>query len=56
MDLLGLSWEMGNGNQYALTVLFMLTNYVFMIPIKSKTTEEVIKAYLKNECVLCIQG
>ena len=26
----------------------MLTNYVFLFPIKSKTTEEVIKAYLKN--------
>ena len=26
----------------------MFTNYVFMIPLKSKTTEEVIKAYLKN--------
>ena len=25
----------------------MLTNYVFMIPIKSKTTEDVINAYLK---------
>ena len=24
----------------------MLTNYVFMIPIRSKSTEEVIKAYL----------
>ena len=26
----------------------MLTYYIFMIPIKSKTTEVVIKAYLKD--------
>ena len=26
----------------------MTTNYVFMIPIKSKTMEDVIKAYLKD--------
>ena len=26
----------------------MLTNYIFIIPIRSNTTEEVIKAYLKD--------
>ena len=28
----------------------MLTNYVFMIPIRSKSTEEVIKACLTDVC------
>ena len=38
--------EIEKGNQYALTVICMLTNYIFMIPLRSKTTEEVIKVYL----------
>ena len=48
MDILGQYRETENGSKYTLTVICMLTNYVFMIPIKLKTTEEVIKAYLKN--------
>ena len=43
MDLLGPYHETENGNQYALTVICMLTNYVFMIAIKSETTEDIIK-------------
>ena len=39
MDLVGPYRETENGNQYALTVIYMLTNYVFMIPIRSKSTE-----------------
>ena len=46
MDLVGPYRETENGNQYALTVTWMLTNYLFMIPIRSMSTEEVIKAYL----------
>ena len=46
IDLVGPYRETENGNQYALRVICMLTNYVFMIPIRSKNTEEVIKAYL----------
>ena len=48
MDLLGPYHEKDNGNQCALTVICMLTNDVFMIPIKSNTTEEVMKACLKD--------
>ena len=42
--------EMENGNQYALTAICMLSNmfYVFLVPIRTKTTDDVIKAYLKN--------
>ena len=50
IDLLGPYHETENGNQYALTLIYMLTNDIFMIPIKSKTTEEVIKVYLKDVC------
>ena len=46
MDLEGPYKEMENGNQYALITISMLTNYIFMIPIRSKSTDSVIKAYL----------
>ena len=48
MDLLGPYCNTEQGNQYALTVICMLTYYVFMMPIRSKSTKEVIKAYLKG--------
>ena len=48
MDLLGPYHKTENGNQYTLTVICSWTKYIFMIPIKSKTTEAVIKAYLKD--------
>ena len=35
-------------HKYALTVLCMLTGYVFCVPLKTKTTEEVIQAYINN--------
>ena len=34
--------------RYALTVICMLTGYVFCIPLKIKTAEEVLKAYIDN--------
>ena len=48
MDLFGPYSKTESGNQYTLTVICMLTNYVFMIPIKTKTREDVINAYLKD--------
>ena len=48
IDLLGPYSETESGNQYPLTVICMLANYVFMIPIKTKTTEDVINVYLKH--------
>ena len=47
MDLLGPYSEIENGNQCTLTFICMLTNYVFIVPIKTKTTEDIINAYLK---------
>ena len=35
-------------NKYALTVICMLTGYVFCVPLKTKTAEEVIQAYIDN--------
>ena len=35
-------------NRYALTVICVLTGYVFCVPLKTKTTEEVIQAYIDN--------
>ena len=34
------------GKRYALTVVCMLTGYVFCIPLKTKTAEEVLQAYI----------
>ena len=35
-------------NRYALTVICMLTDYVFCVPLKTKIAEEVIQAYIDN--------
>ena len=42
MDLFTAHRETEKGNQYALTIICMSINYVFMILIRSKSTEEVI--------------
>ena len=43
MDLLGPSSKTVKGNQYALTVTGMLMNYVFMIPIRPRSTEKSLR-------------
>ena len=48
MDLLGPHSKTESGSQYVLTVICMLTNYIFMTLIKTKTTKDVINAYLKH--------
>ena len=35
-------------HRYALTVICRLTGYVFCVPLKTKTAEEVIQAYIDN--------
>ena len=55
MDLIGEFHPPSNkGNRYALTVVCMLTGFTFCIPIKSKMTEDIAKAYLDNIC--CVFG
>ena len=47
MDLIGEFYPpTAKKNRYALTVICMLTGYVFCIPLKTKTAEEVIQAYI----------
>ena len=49
MDLIGeFHPPTAKKNRYALTVICMLTGYVFCIPLKTKTAEEVIQAYIDN--------
>ena len=49
MDLIGkFHPPMTKGKRYALTVICMLTGYVFCVPLRTKTTEEVLQAYIDN--------
>jgi transposase InsO family protein len=47
MDLIGYLGEV-RGFKYALTVICMLTGYVFCIPVEDKTAQVVIQAYIDN--------
>ena len=49
MDLIGkFHPPTSRKHRYALTVIYMLTGYVFCVPLKTKATEEVIQAYIDN--------
>ena len=49
MDLIGeFHPPTSKGKRYALTVICMLTGYVFCIPLKTKMAEEVLQAYIDN--------
>ena len=49
MDLIGeFHPPTSRKHRYALTVICMLTGYVFCIPLKTKTAEKVIQAYIDN--------
>ena len=49
MDLIGeFHPPTTKGNKYVLAVICMLTGYVFCIPQKMKTAEEVLQAYIDN--------
>ena len=49
MDLIGeFHPPTSKGKRYALTVICMLTGYVFCVPLKTKITEEVLQAYIDN--------
>ena len=51
MDLIGeFHPASSKGNRYALTAVCMLTGFTFCIPLKSKYTEDVIKAYIDHIC------
>ena len=42
------------GNRYTLTAVCLLTGFTFCIPLKNKSAEEVLNAYLNQIC--CIFG
>ena len=49
MDLIGeFHPPTTKGKRYALMVICMLSGYVFCIPLKTKTSEEVLQAYIDN--------
>ena len=48
MDLIGKYFKISSGHKYALTVICMLTGYVFCIPLKTKTAEEIVDKYLAH--------
>ena len=49
MDLIGeFHPPTSRKHRYALTVICMLTGYVFCVPLKTKAAEEVIQAYIDN--------
>ena len=49
MDLIGEFYPpTSHGHRYALTVVCMLTGFTWCIPLKTKTAEEVVKAYLDH--------
>ena len=55
MDLIGeFHPASSKGNCYTLTAICMLTGFTFCIPLRTKTAEEVVKAYLNHIC--CVFG
>ena len=51
MDLIGeFHPASSKGNRFTLTAVCMLTGFTFCIPLKSKCTEDVIKAYIDHIC------
>ena len=55
MDLIGeLYPPTSKGKRYSLTVICMLTGYVFCVPLKTKTTEEVLQVKRFSKHILII--
>ena len=49
MDLIGeFHPPTSRGHHYALTVVCMLTGFTWCVPLKTKTAEEVVKAYMDH--------
>ena len=51
IDLISLFETTTKGNQYALTVIYMLTNYLTCIPTPDKSTDTWMNSYLKKYIV-----
>ena len=49
MDLIGeFHPPTSRGHPYALTAVCMLTGFTWCVPLKTKTAEEVVKAYMEH--------
>ena len=48
MDLVGRFTRTTSGHEYALTMICMLTGYMFCIPLKMKSAEEIVEKYLTH--------
>ena len=48
MALVGRLTKTSSGHEYALTVICMLTGYMFCIPLKTKLAEEIVDKYLTH--------
>ena len=48
MDTIGCLPVMSRGHQWALTVICMFISYVFVIPMKETSAENVVQAYLSG--------
>ena len=49
MDLIGKFHPLtSRGHRYALTAVCMLTGFTWCVPLKTKTAEEVVKAYMDH--------
>ena len=49
MDLIGELYPLSrSGHKYALTVICMLTGYIFCVPLKTKQASEVLQVYIDN--------
>ena len=48
IDTIGLLPVMSKGNKWALTAICLHTSYVFVVPMREKSAENVVKAYLSG--------
>ena len=48
MDCIGRLPTLSKGNQYALTIICLLTLYLVTVPLKTKSADEVFIAYMKE--------
>ena len=48
MDLVGRLSKTSSSHEYVLTIICMLTGYIFCIPLKTKTAEEIVDKYLTH--------
>ena len=57
MDLIGEFHPLtSHGHRYALTAVCMLTGFTLCVPLRTKTEEEVAKAYMGPHSTVTLEG